>query len=165
MRRQFQREHHNRQDKVWKEPTGCVGGEESPGLWISFVTHDNQIGGVLNREVANQMRRQGLMEAFVTEVQRWRFIVLGHKFMFSWNVKAFAKANGMSLSRAKLTFEKVRTDAVERLRIVKQRIRRNGFRIDYELDAEGNTVEVHSLSYQDLSKFLPRDDGEQAPVD
>jgi hypothetical protein len=158
MKWKFQREFHNKQDKVWKEPTGCVGGKESPGLW-SYVTHDNQIRRVLNREVSDPMRRQALMEAFESEVRRWRFIVSGYKFMFSWSEKGFAKANDLSLPKAKMVFDKVRADAEDRLRIVKQRIRRTGFRKDYEQDEAGNLVEVYLLSYHELPKFLRIDDG------
>ncbi len=159
MKRQFQREHHNRQDRAWKEPSGCAGGKESPGLWSYVVTPDQQIRRVLNRDVANRMHRQGLMEAFEAEVRRWRFIVSGYKFMFSWSAEGFADANGLSLPKAKKVFDKVRAEAEDRLRIVKQRIRGTGFRTDYEPDEAGNLVEVHSLSYRELPKFLQRDDG------
>jgi hypothetical protein len=155
----FQRESHNRQDKVWKEPTGCVGGKESPGLWSYIITPDHQIRRVLNREVADRINRQGLMEAFEAEVRNWRFIVSGYKFIFSWSAKEFAEANDLSLPKARRTFDKIRAEAEDRLRIVKQRIRRAGFSKGYERDEAGNLVEVYSLSYQELANFLQKDEG------
>jgi hypothetical protein len=157
MNRKFQHEHHNRQEKVWKEPTRCVGGKESPSLF-SYVTSDGQIRRVINRQVSYSGRRQDLMEYFETMIRRWQFIVSGYKFRFCWSVKAFANANGLSLPQGAVVFDTVRVDAEERLRIVKQWMNRTGFHKSYERDKTGEIVEVYSLSYAELPNFLHTDD-------
>ena len=158
MSSKFGHERLNRQEKVWKEPAGCGGGwKESPGLWNFVVTPDYQVRLVLNQQIADRMCRVDLMDAFVAEIRRWRFIVSGYKFMFSWSAKRFADANGLSVPKAKIVFDNVRAEAEERLRMVKQRMRRTGFRTSYERDEAGNLVEVFSLSYAVLPKFLQRD--------
>ena len=161
MSTKFGHERRNRQEKVWKEPSGCVGGKESPGLWSFVFTHDHQVRQVLNQTVAHRIRRQALMEAFEGEVRRWQFIVSGYKFMFSWGVKGFANANGLSLPKAKPLFDEVRSEAQQKLRIVIQRIRRTGIRMGYERDEAGNLVGVYTLSYHELSEFLQRDKSTQ----
>jgi hypothetical protein len=158
MNRKFQHEHHNRQEKVWKEPTRCVGGKESPSLF-SHVTSDGQIRRVINRQVSDSGRRQDLMEYFETMIRPWQFIVSGYKFRLTWSVRGFANANGLSLPKAKIVFDKVRADAEGRLRMVKQRMRRTGFHTGYEQDETGNVVKCLYLSYAELPKFLQRDEG------
>jgi hypothetical protein len=158
MKWKFQREHHNKQDKVWKEPTGCVGGKESPSLF-SYVLSDGQIRRVINRQISDRVRRQDLMEFFETMIRQWQFTVSGYKFRFSWGAKGFANANGLSLPKAKIVFDKVHAETEERLRIVKQRMRRTGFHTGYEQDETGNVVKCLYLSYAELPKFLQRDEG------
>ncbi len=135
-----------------------MGGEDSPGLWNFVVTSGHQVRLVLNREIAGLMRRTAMMEAFDAEVRRWRFLVSGYEFMFSWNASTFANANGLSLPSAKGVFDEVRAEAEERLRIAKARMRRTGFRTAHERDELGNLVEVLSLSYDELPRFLKRDE-------
>jgi hypothetical protein len=158
MSSKYGHERRNRRDKVWTDPPRCLDEKESPRLYSYVVTPDHQVRVILNRQVADRMRRQGLMEAFEAEVRRWRFIVSGHKFMFSWNATSFANANSLSLPKAKTVFVKIRAEAEDRLRIVKQRIRSTGFHTHCERDESGNLVEVLSLSYRELPKFLRRDD-------
>jgi hypothetical protein len=157
MSSKFGHERRNKQEKVWKEPTGCVGGGEAPALWEFVVTSAYQVRLVLNRKVEDRMSRTELMESFEAEVRRWRFIVSGYKFMFSWTASNFATANGLNLPTAKRVFGQIRAEAEERLRIAKARIRRTGFRTDYERDKTGNLVKVLSLKYDALPRFLPRD--------
>jgi hypothetical protein len=161
MKTQFLREHHNRQEKAWKEPTGCVGGTEPPGLW-SWIHTEDGVRLVLDRTLADRMDREEsryqLMQAFEAQVRRgWRCLVSGYKFMFTWNAAQFADANHLSLTNAKVVLANIRKEAEGRLHIVKQRVRRRGLKVDYERDEFGQCVEERSLSFPELVEFLPID--------
>lgn len=152
-------ERRNRQDKGWKEPGGCVGGNTGlPSLWRYVLTRSFEIRAVKNQKVDEQMKRQELVARFETEVRRCRFIVCGYKFKFSWGANQFAKSNSLTLENHRLVFDDVRTEANEKLRIVLQRLRRKATQRHIEHDEAGNLVEVQTLIGGDvLSEFLQLD--------
>jgi hypothetical protein len=158
MSRKLGHEKLNRQEKAWREPTGCVGGDESPGLWQFYVTHDHQVRMVLNRTVARRIYKSELMDAFKAEVRRMRFVVSGYKFSFTDSAKSFSTANGLKTEGVQRMFQRVRREAEERLRIVITRMSRKPLEVGHEWDEkEKRHVEVYTLRYDDLPKFLTID--------
>lgn len=156
MSRKFGHEKLNRQEKTWREPCGCAGGKESPGLWEFVITPDHHVRLRLNQTVARRLHKVELMEAFRKEVGLMRFIVSGYKFMFSYRVRAFAEANGLTLEAAAHQFDRIREEAEEKLRIVIGKVRKT-IETNFERDDAGNLVEVLTLNYDELSRFLEID--------
>jgi hypothetical protein len=156
----FGHERRNRQEKTWKEPTGCADGKESPGLWSFIFTPDQGVLRVLNRKVASQISRADLVEGFRRDFRRCRFVVSGYRFKFSWGMGEFAKQNGLDLLKAKPLFDLVRNEAKAKFEIVMQRIIRHGIRMHEERDEAGRLVLVPKIHLSVLDDFLERDDGE-----
>src|ERR1019366_3170287 len=118
MQRKFLHEHHNRQDKIWKEPTGCVGSKESPSLWEFAFDSNYRVYWKLNRNVDRLMRKQALVEGFKSEVRNMRFIVEGYKFKFTYNLQAFSHVNKLRPEEVRNLFDRICNAAAENLRIV-----------------------------------------------
>ncbi|HZV36198.1 MAG TPA: hypothetical protein VFB72_16600 [Verrucomicrobiae bacterium] len=154
MASKFGHERANRRDKVLRGSGGCLGGNEPPGLWKFIITPDHKVRCILNHQVADRLERVELMQSFESAIQNCRFKVLDWKFSFAWDVARFAKANNLSLSKASAPFENVRKEASERLRIVKQRMRKDGFRINYEKNESGNWLKVLALDCSELGNFF-----------
>ena len=157
MTTKYGHERRNRREKAWKE-SGCVGSTaESPGLWNFFTTPGGDVRLVKNQKIDLQMWKQEAVAFLETQLRRTQFTFNKHQFKYSWSVNEFAKANGLSLLRAKPTFDKVREEAEEKLRIVLQRLRRKPIQVHRGRDESGNLVEIRSLSFAEERNFLPID--------
>jgi hypothetical protein len=153
MKRQFQREYHNKQDKVRQVPTHYPGTGRRTGqasrLWeeefrIDWSKDPPQIKviRVFNEQLQKRTEKASMGEWFLGQLQGMRFLIEGFKFRFKYSVQQFAQANRMPLDQAQVVFPKISKLAHGKLQIVVQRFQRTPLRYKMEPTPDGEGFEM-----------------------
>src|SRR6266567_276178 len=158
MKYQFLREHHNRQEKVWKQKGtgGYYGGPSAGGVakvheyvWDldpstspprPYQYHK------YNETLDYREKKAELIAAFAKEARKLSLRIQGYSFSFYQNAQSFAQANQLPATHAARVFPKVKTEAEQRLATALNALRQSPFRIHSEGDHDLASMERERLA-------------------
>lgn len=132
MKRQFLHEGHNRQDKVWKEPGACPGSDGGLGkpsrVWeeeyrIDWCTDPPRLylHRRYNERIDKQQQKAEISKWFSVMLHTTRFVIQGYKYKFTFGVKDFAQANGISVAESERLLPEIQKLAEGKRDIVRRR--------------------------------------------
>ena len=164
MKRQYLREHHNRQEKVWKEKGtgGYYGGSPGgvPRAWervpnVDWSTEPPKFYWTYrhNAFVDRCETKLAMAQSFIEQLSSTRLRIHGYKFNLAWDVKTFARANDLPINSAKTKFAKLATQVRHRLETIRQRFYKAPLRLSLKQSPDGSeyikTARIH-VKWQDL---------------
>ena len=167
MKKQFLREHHNRQEKTWKVKGngGYYGGliaSGKPKVWDDVLHIDwstnpprSRWKKKYNEKVDKQEHKAEIVSWFRSELKKMRFLVKGYKFKFDYSLQDFARTNNLERGKAKGIFAEVKKDADERYEIVDLRLQRASLEFGYELLENGRYEKVAKVEFEWQNILLP----------
>jgi hypothetical protein len=156
MKRQLLREHHNRQEKAWKEPSGRSGSPSRKGKPTRVFEREFECevlpSGQIkynfriryNEKIDKAQQKEKLKEKFFAALSPMCFLINGFRFKFTHKVQEFAKLNQFPVDQANEIFPSISELANGKLEIIERRFARAPVEFKKELSPDGKNVEEYA---------------------